>query len=159
MTKIKNIYGEVIFTSANRNDTSKESVEQAVEANVSLMKAKLRDANLQEANLRGAKLREADLQNADLWRANLQNADLRGADLQDAQMQRADLRGAKLQGANLHNAKITIGNRVFTLKEETNVAPEVWKYGPVFSKLYRAMRGFGGRRIKAPIVDLFFRKD
>jgi len=112
MTKIKNIYGEVIFTSANRNDTSKESVEQAVEANVSLMKAKLRDANLQ-----------------------------------------------KLQGANLHNAKITIGNRVFTLKEETNVAPEVWKYGPVFSKLYRAMRGFGGRRIKAPIVDLFFRKD
>jgi uncharacterized phage-associated protein len=38
-------------------------------------------------------------------------------------------------------------------------APEVWKYGPVFSKLYRAMRGFGGRRIKAPIVDLFFRKE
>ena len=62
MTEIKNTYGEVIFTSANPDDTFKESVEQAVEANVSLMKA-----NLQEANLRGADLQ--GVQGADLVEA------------------------------------------------------------------------------------------
>lgn len=92
MTEIPNIYGEVIFTSANPDDTFKQALEQSVKAGVSLQGASLQGANLQGANLRGA----------DLWRADLWRADLEGADL---------------EGANLHGAKIQIGNKVFTLKE------------------------------------------
>jgi uncharacterized protein YjbI with pentapeptide repeats len=72
MTEIKNIYGEVIFTSANPDDTFKESVEQAVEANVPLHRA----------NLRGTDLRKANLPNADLSGADLDSANLRGAKIQ-----------------------------------------------------------------------------
>jgi uncharacterized protein YjbI with pentapeptide repeats len=108
MTEIKNIHGEVIFTSANPDDTFKESVEQAVEANVSLMKA----------DLQGADLKLADLREANLVGAELVRADLKGADLQGADLRGADLREANLVGANLHNAKIQMGNRVFVLKEE-----------------------------------------
>ena len=46
---------------------------------------------------------------ANLFRANLRNAGLIGA----------DLRNADLSGADLIGAEITLGNRTFTLTEET----------------------------------------
>jgi uncharacterized protein YjbI with pentapeptide repeats len=70
MTEIKNIYGEVIFTSGSLNDTVKQAVEQAVEANVSLMEAALEGADLREANLRDAKLWWADLGGAKIQIGN-----------------------------------------------------------------------------------------
>ena len=61
------------------------------------------------ANLRGADLRWANLRGADLRWANLSGANLFGCDLTEA-----DLRGARTSGA-----RITLGNRTFTLTEET----------------------------------------
>jgi uncharacterized protein YjbI with pentapeptide repeats len=52
--EIKNIYGEVIYTS--NKETIKESVEEAVKNKVSLYKADLFGANLEGANLYGAKI-------------------------------------------------------------------------------------------------------
>jgi uncharacterized protein YjbI with pentapeptide repeats len=47
------------------------------------------------------------------------SADLFGADLYGANLFGADLFGANLTGADLTVAKITLGNRTFTLNEET----------------------------------------
>ena len=91
MTDIKNIDGEVIYTSASETDTIKQAVEQAVKA--------------------GADLRGADLWNANLRWANLWNANLRGANLWNA-----NLRGADLEGADLRGARIKLGNRTFKLE-------------------------------------------
>lgn len=91
MTDIKNIDGEVIYTSASETDTIKQAVEQAVKA--------------------GADLRGADLSDADL-----RGSDLEGANLRWANLHRADLTGADLRGANLGGAKIKLGNRTFTLE-------------------------------------------
>jgi uncharacterized protein YjbI with pentapeptide repeats len=52
---------------------------------------------------------EADLRWADLYRADLSRANLTGA----------DLHGANLSEADLSRAKIDLGNRTFTLNEET----------------------------------------
>ena len=51
--------------------------------------------------------------------ANLRDADLSDANLSYANLRDADLRGAYLHYANLRGAKVTIGNRTFTLTEET----------------------------------------
>jgi uncharacterized protein YjbI with pentapeptide repeats len=100
MTDIKNIDGDVIYTSASPNDTIKQALHQALRARVNLQYADLQDANLQGANLRWADLREANLQEADL-----EEADLRGANLEEA-----DLRGAKIQ----------LGNRIIKLEASSD---------------------------------------
>jgi hypothetical protein len=116
MTEIKNKSGEVIFTSASSNDTVKQAVEQAVEANVSLMDAALQGAALQGADLQGADLRAAHLGKANLSRAKLDGAsmsyaELRFANLEYASLWRADLQGADISWAGIHGAKIILGNR------------------------------------------------
>lgn len=130
MTEIKNIFSEVIYTSANDDDTIKQALEQAVKAGVSLHKADLRGADLEGADLWGADLRDADLRDADLGGAQLTGANLQGADLTGANLWGADLTGANLQGvdltganlwgvnlegADLEGAKITTGSKTFTL--------------------------------------------
>ncbi|MFN8992840.1 MAG: pentapeptide repeat-containing protein [Pseudomonadota bacterium] len=62
---------------------------------------------------------KANLREADLTGVYLIEADLRGARLIDANLRGADLRWADLRGADLSGAKITLGNRTFTLNEET----------------------------------------
>jgi uncharacterized protein YjbI with pentapeptide repeats len=105
MTDIKNIDGDVIYTSASPNDTIKQALHQALRARVNLQYADLQDANLQGANLRWADLREANLQGA-----NLQEADLQGANLMGADLEEADLRGAKIQ----------LGNRIIKLEASSD---------------------------------------
>lgn len=87
MTDIKNIDGDVIFTSASPDDTIKEALEQAVKAGVSLQRA-----DLEWTDLQGVDLRDADLQDTNLNEAKLMGANLRGVDLEGA-----DLRGAKIR--------------------------------------------------------------
>jgi len=62
----------------------------------------------------GANLYRANLTKADLRWANLRGANLTGADLTEC-----DLRGANLSGCDPFGAKIDLGNRTFTLTEET----------------------------------------
>jgi len=99
MIKIKNIYDEVIYTSAL--PTIRDALIEAVGKKINLRAANLQDADLRAANLRAADLRGADLQGANLQGANLRGADLQGADLRGADLGGADLQGADLQGANL----------------------------------------------------------
>jgi uncharacterized protein YjbI with pentapeptide repeats len=47
-------------------------------------------------------------------------ADLRGCDLSGADLSGAYLHGANLREADLSGAKIELGNRTFTLNEETS---------------------------------------
>jgi uncharacterized protein YjbI with pentapeptide repeats len=56
---------------------------------------------------------------ADLRWADLSGSELREADLRRANLYGADLRGCDLRGCDLRGAKITLGNRTFTLNEET----------------------------------------
>jgi len=57
---------------------------------------------------------------ADLFEAELVGADLFEADLRGCDLSGADLRGANLREADLSGAKIELGNRTFTLNEETS---------------------------------------
>ena len=84
----------------------------AIENNIKLYGADLRDANLYSANLRNANLVGANLYSADLRSANLYSADLRSANLRDAYLVDADLRGANLVGANLRGADLRGANLV-----------------------------------------------
>jgi len=52
-------------------------------------------------------------------KADLFEAELVGADLFEAGLRGCDLSGCDLRGADLRGAKITLGNRTFTLNEET----------------------------------------
>jgi uncharacterized protein YjbI with pentapeptide repeats len=52
-------------------------------------------------------------------KADLFEAELVGADLFEADLRGCDLSGCDLRGADLRGAKITLGNRTFTLNEET----------------------------------------
>jgi hypothetical protein len=74
-----------------------------------LTNAILSGVNLEAADLRTAKLertflQEAVLRNADLRGADLRGADLRVANLQETQLTGADLRGALLYGSRLRGA-------------------------------------------------------
>jgi hypothetical protein len=77
--------GKILFEYEKVDNTTKETVVEAVKKG---------------ADLRGADLRDADLRGADLRGAYLRGAYLRGADLRGA-----DLRGAYLRGAYLRGAK------------------------------------------------------
>jgi hypothetical protein len=118
MTEIKNVYGEVIYTSAKVYHTVGHAVHQALKAGVNLQCADLANVDLQYADLGGANFQGVNLMKANLQNANLRCVSLRGADLRGANLIKADLSGADLEGANLLGAKIKIGNKVFTIKEE-----------------------------------------
>ena len=100
MIEIKNICGEVIFTSPA------ETLSKADLRGCNLRGADLRGTDLSGANLCGAGLRGADLRNAKLSRADLIGADLRRADLSGADLRAADLSGAILRDADLSNADL-----------------------------------------------------
>jgi hypothetical protein len=117
---IKNIYDEVIFTSAAL--TIKDALLEAIKA-----KANLRGANLYGANLHGADLHGANLRGANLRGANLYEADLHGANLRGADLHGANLCGADLHGANLYeakNAELAIARLQFIPPEGSFIA---WK--------------------------------
>ena len=83
MTKIeiKTIWGDIIFTHEKKNNTVKDTLQEAVKSGANLRGADLRGADLRGANLFGADLRGANLFGANLFGANLRGADLFGADL------------------------------------------------------------------------------
>jgi len=56
---------------------------------------------------------------ADLRGCDLSGADLSGANLSGCDLSECDLRGANLCGCDPFGAKIDLGNRTFTLTEET----------------------------------------
>ena len=115
MIEIKDIYGNVIYTS-EIDETLNEALCRAVKQGADLRYADIRyadlryanlqDARLQDADLRYADLRYADLWHANLWCANLWHADLRYAVLQGADLRYADLRYANLRYANLQDARL-----------------------------------------------------
>lgn len=115
MTEIKNIDGEVIYTSKNPDDTIKQALHQALKARGNLQYADLQDANLRGADLGGINLKYANLSRADLFRANLRQACLRDAILEETNLACADLQGADLSGVNLRGTTITLGNTAFKL--------------------------------------------
>ena len=89
--EIKNRWtGKVLFEYEKENNTTKDTLVEAVKKGADLGGADLRGADLGGADLRGADLRGAYLRGADLGGADLGGADLRGAYLGGA-----DLRGAK----------------------------------------------------------------
>jgi hypothetical protein len=109
--EIKSIWGKVIFEFEKEDNSTKDTLKEAVKLEVNLQEAylqiaDLRGAYLQGAYLRKADLRGADLQGADLKGAYLQGTNLRGADLRGADLRGADLCGAYLQGANLQGANL-----------------------------------------------------
>jgi hypothetical protein len=67
--QIKSVFGGVLFEYEKENNTTKETIKEAVR----------QGAYLQGADLRGADLRGADLRGAGLQGAYLQGADLQGA--------------------------------------------------------------------------------
>jgi len=64
--EIKSILGVVLFEYENDNNTTKKTIEKAIEANADLSSANLRSADLSYANLSYANLRSADLSSANL---------------------------------------------------------------------------------------------
>ena len=99
--KIKNIYGDVLFSHTAEDNTITLTVEAAVSCGVSLAKANLVGACLAVADLTGADLTGADLTGADISWADLADANLKDANLKDANLKGAILKGAILEGANL----------------------------------------------------------
>lgn len=98
--KIKNrLTGSIIFEYSKKDNTIKDTLEEAIRRG-----ANLRGADLRGADLLGAYLRGADLSDADLSDADLRDAYLIGAYLRDANLHGADLRGAYLRDANLRGA-------------------------------------------------------
>ena len=94
--EIKNRWtGKVLFEYEKENNTTKDTLVEAVK----------KDVDLRGADLGGAYLRGAYLGGADLRDANLRGADLGGADLRGAYLRGADLGGAYLRGAYLRDAK------------------------------------------------------
>ena len=78
--EIKNRWtGSIIFEYSKKDNTIKDTLEEAIRRCANLRGADLGGADLGGADLRGADLRDADLGDADLGGANLRGADLGGA--------------------------------------------------------------------------------
>ena len=69
-TKIKSIYGSVLFSYESEDNTLKETLLEVIKSDAYLRDANLCGADLRGANLYGANLRGADLSSADLRGAN-----------------------------------------------------------------------------------------
>jgi hypothetical protein len=103
MIEIKNIAGDVIFTS--EKETLKEALEEAVSQHTVLNGAFLNGAFLNRAVLDGAFLDGASLNGASLNRASLDGASLNGAFLNRAFLEGASLNRAVLNRASLNGAE------------------------------------------------------
>ena len=108
MTKIqiKSIWGEVLFEYEKKNNTIKDTLEEAVRQGANLDVANLYGASLIGANLYRASLIGANLYGANLYGASLIGANLYGANLYGANLYGANLYGANLYGANLYGANL-----------------------------------------------------
>jgi hypothetical protein len=148
--EIKNIYGNVIYTSDAL--TLKDSVVEAVSkkaylggayltgadlTGAYLGGANLGGANLTGAYLGGAYLRGAYLRGANLTGAYLGGAYLRGANLTGAYLTGAYLRGANLTGADLTGADLTGANLTGAYLRGANLTGEKIESMRVFTGLYR----------------------
>ena len=103
------LYSKILFEDESKN--FKETLENAVKAEISLQEADLIGANLEGVNLQwaclqGSCLQGADLRGSNLEGVNLQGACLQGSDLQFANLRKADLRESNLQGVNLQGANL-----------------------------------------------------
>ena len=116
--EIKNRWtGSIIFEYSKKDNTIKDTLEEAIRRGANLRYANLRRADLRRADLFDAYLRLADLRCADLGYANLRGANLRGAnlryaDLRCADLCYADLGGAELRCADLGGAELFCANLV-----------------------------------------------
>ena len=104
--QIKSVFGDVLFEHEKENNTIKDTLEEAVRQNASLIGASLIDANLIGANLNGASLNYASLNYANLNGASLNYASLNGASLNYASLNYASLNGASLNDASLIGANL-----------------------------------------------------
>ena len=105
--QIKTYWGSVLFEYISKDNTLKQTLEQAVSEGANLRGADLRDADLTDADLTDANLTDANLTDANLRGADLRGANLRGANLTDANLTDAYLTDAYLRGANLRDADLT----------------------------------------------------
>ena len=108
--EIKSISGDVLFGLDKRNNTIKDTLEEAVKRGIELSCAHLFNANLCGANLEGAFLQGACLRKSFLSYVNLRGASLINADLSNTNLSDASLYGASLQGANLRYACLNEAN-------------------------------------------------
>ena len=108
--EIKSISGDVLFGLDKRNNTIKDTLEEAVKRGIELSCADLFNANLCSANLEGASLQGACLRKSFLSYVNLRGASLINADLSNTNLSDASLYGASLQGANLRHACLNEAN-------------------------------------------------
>jgi uncharacterized protein YjbI with pentapeptide repeats len=109
--QIKTIFGKLLFEFEKENNTIKDTVEEAVKRNISLIDASLNgaslnDASLNYASLNGASLIGASLIGASLIGASLIGASLIGASLNGASLNRASLNYASLNYASLNYASL-----------------------------------------------------
>ncbi|MEQ9091837.1 MAG: pentapeptide repeat-containing protein [Balneola sp.] len=102
--------GSVLFEFEKENNTTRDTVLEAVKRHANLRYADLSDADLRYADLSDADLRYANLSDADLRYANLSDADLSDANLSDADLRGANLRYANLRYANLRYANLRYAN-------------------------------------------------
>ncbi|MCF6330988.1 MAG: pentapeptide repeat-containing protein [Sulfurimonas sp.] len=86
-------------------DSYKELLKSAIENDVSLYKADLKNIDLTNVNLTSVYLRHANLTGVNLTNANLTDAYLRHANLTGVNLTNADLTNANLTNANLTNTK------------------------------------------------------
>jgi len=119
-TKIQiiSIWGSLLFEFEKKDNTIKDTLEEAVRRGANLRGANLQEANLRGANLQEANLQEANLRGANLWGANLWGANLWGANLRGANLWEANLRGANLWGAK--NLNPLTGSLLSLLKQQKN---------------------------------------
>ena len=117
--EIKSIYGDVLFSYEQEDNTVKQTLLEAIKSGADLSRANLSGAYLSRANLSGAYLSGADLSSADLYGAYLSGAYLSGAYLSGA-----DLSGANLSGANLSGAYLSGADLELIYKKQFCIVPE-----------------------------------
>ena len=108
--EIKSISGDVLFGLDKRNNTIKDTLEEAVKRGIELSRADLYSVDLCNADLEGALLQGAYLRNSFLSYANLRGASLINADLSNASLYGASLQWAKLRYACLNEANLSVAN-------------------------------------------------
>ncbi len=158
--KLKNTYGDVIFTCRRRS--VKTAVEEAAHNRKSLCGVELSGANLRNLDLqikyyKGFRHNYVNLKNADLSYADLTGAKLIGCDLESANLHGANLTGVDLTNAYLYrtNLERTIFGQTIikgTTLEGTDLfqAQGILNIGPIGSRsdLLYAVRHVDGPMIK-----------
>ena len=107
---IKSIFGATLFEYEKEDNTIKDTIEAAVEQNINLEGANLRDTNLMCANLKGACFFSADFSNANLSYANLSGANLGCVNFNTANLYNTDFSNARLYNANFSYAYLDHAN-------------------------------------------------